>query len=208
MKTLEEPFTAAQRRELAGIVSPAITAIRAVAFLAVVALIALACRGVQELLMVGAPWWLIPTAILSLGFYRWAGRWTGGPTLRRQIRQDLAAGKLRITVLEPVVVEEIPEIEDEGPSYVIETGDGEHYLLTGQWLDGCRRRGFPWRCFGVMEAPRSGRFFGLRAMGDSMPVTGTRGPLSYQQARDLGCFQADFIHLDEAKRQLLEGFRA
>ena len=205
MERIERPFTKRQREELEAIVAPSSQFLRALLFVIFTAAVGLSSRGLQHLLTDSMPYWLIPTALLAIWVYFRAGRWTGGPELRQQIRDDLAAGHVMMTILEPRMVEEVEEQEDEGPGYIITDVDGGMFLLTGQELLRYRLRKFPWSKIGVLETARSKRFLGLKKLGDPTAVSSRRSPFTYQQARDLGCFEKVFVELDESKIRLLAG---
>ncbi len=193
-----------EREELAGIVAWSAQIGRAVLFLLSMVIVGFIFRALLSLMSIEEPFWIVPTLILGYLLYRRAERWTGGPVLRRHVRQDLEDGSVRITVIEPADVTEVEELEDEGPSYIVKTGEDDWILLSGQEMLPYKRRGFPWSKFGVEEAPHSGVFFGLTRMGDPVPVDRKIPPMSYELARDLGTFKRTFIVLDDAARALLD----
>jgi hypothetical protein len=162
-------------------------------------------RGCQIKTVDAPPIWLAITAIISVAIFVRSKKWTGGPDLRRKIRQDLEAGVSRTTIIEPAIVTEIEEQEDEGPSYIVVTKERESVLLTGQWLVRLKMRKFPWSKFEVSEAPMSGRFFGVYNRGVPFPVSQKRGPLSFEHAKALGCFHSNYIVLDDDAKKLLQG---
>jgi hypothetical protein len=203
MKTIEEPLTKQQREELEGIVSLSTQVIRAFLFSISVIFIGIFFHWLQHLVWQEWPLWIIPTVALAVWLYFHSSHWTGGPKLRAKIRRDLAVGNVLISILEPESVEEVDELEDEGPSYIIQTKDGSMYLLTGQDMEQYTSKHFPWSKIGVIETPYSKQFLGLRKMGEPIPISGKRPPLSYQVLKNLGCFQSNFIVLDESKRKLL-----
>lgn len=172
-------------------------AARAVLFLLSVSIVGLILKSLQELMFTGAPAWIAITAILAYLLYRRAERWTGGPAFRMRVRTDLAEGNARICIFEPASVVEHEEVEDEGPSYVIETTDGKRLLLSGQDMVPHKRRGFPWSKFAAIEAPASGVLFRLEKRGESIPVTKKRPQLCYELARDLGAFQRTLVVLGD-----------
>ena len=135
--------------------------------------------------------------MIGVAIYVRSKKWTGGPELRMKIRRDLEAGVSRTTIIEPAFVTEIEEEEDEGPSYVIVTKEGESILLTGQWLVWVKKRKFPWSKFEISEAPLSGHFFGVQQRGDPIPVSQKTAPLTHEQAKALGCFACKYIMLDD-----------
>ena len=203
MERIERSLTKQQREELEGIVALSTQVSRAILFAVFVIVVGAVFRWVQHLVMDSMPLWLIPTAMVAVSIYIWSCRWTGGRDLRRKVREDLEAGHLIMTVIEPRYVEEVEELEDEGASYIIEASDGNAYLLTGQEMGRYKSRKFPWAKIGIMETPRSKRFLGLKRLGDPVSVEKTRPPFTYRQAKELGCFGATFIQLDERKRRLL-----
>jgi hypothetical protein len=167
-------------------------------------IVGLVLRAMFALVAIDAPVWLLPTALLGWILYRRAGRWTGGPAFRQLVRQDMEHGEARVSVIRPVEVTEVEELEDEGPSYFIKTDEDDWILLTGQEMVSHKLRGFPWSQFSVDEAPHSGTFFGLTRMGDPVPITRTIPPVPYELARDLGVSSRTFTVLDEAGVALLE----
>ncbi len=203
MKTIEEPLTKQQREELEGIISLSTQAIRVLLFSISVLLIGIFFHWLQHLVWQGRPLWIFPTVALAIWLYFRSSHWTGGPNLRAKIRRDLADGNVSISILEPESIEEVEELEDEGPSYIIQTKDGSMYLLTGQEMEQYISKHFPWSKIGVIETPYSKQFLGLRKMGDPMPISNKRPPFTYQEAKELGCFNSTFIILDESKRKLL-----
>jgi len=177
METIEQPLSKSQRVELEGIVASSTQIFRAIAFLA-----SIACVG---------------------SIYICSGKWTGGPRLRKLVREDLAAGCAIISILEPESVQEVEEIEDEGPAYIVRDVGGETFLLSGQEMCRYKSKKFPWSKIGVVETVRSKRFLGLKKMGDSIPVTDTRPPFTYDEAKRLGCFENSFVRLDAEQESLL-----
>ena len=203
MEQIDQPLSKAQRKELEAIGALSTQAFRAVIFVGVIFVLGLVFRSLQHTFLTSPPLWLIPTAVLAIGLYLRSGRWTGGRAFRRLVREDLNAGKASITIIEPVSVVEVEEREDEGPSFLIETSTGDTVLLTGQELDRYKRKNFPWSKIGVIEAPNSKRFFGLKRMGESIQVKGKIPPLSYEKAKEIGCFEQTFIILDGRKQEIL-----
>lgn len=203
MESIEEPLSKRQREEMEGIVAISTQVSRAGFFLLFVLAVGALFRWIQHLAWQGFPVWVVLTVAASVWVYVRSVRWTGGPELRRKIREDLAAGTVVVSIVEPESVEEVGELEDEGPSFIVRTLEGNQFLLTGQEMGRYKSKEFPWRKFGVIETPRSRRFLGLRRMGEPMPVSKKHPPFTYQQAKHLGCFQCNFIELDESKRKLL-----
>lgn len=203
MKILERPLSNRQRKELKGLVAVSTTLMRVALFVIVVGLLGVLLRRIQIELIDAPPIWAIITVITGSAIYVRSRRWTGGKELRKRIREDLRAGVVRVTVIEPAVVTEIEEREDEGPSYIIETKTGESIMLTGQWLVWTKKKKFPWSKFEITEAPHSSHFFGVQNRGESIPVSAKRQALSFEQARDLGCFNHNYILLDDDAGKIL-----
>jgi len=186
VQSREEPLTKRERNELLGYVSWTAVAGRAVLFLVALAIVGVACRGVQRWLQLPDPLWLLPTSAVGLLLYVRARRWTGGRELRRRIRQDLAANAAvvhQIRVRDAVVFD---ENEDEGPIVFLLTDTDETLVFTGQDLSRDVARGFPWRAFEVRESASSGRFLGLKRLGEPFPPSLRRPPLSPEQFTQLG----------------------
>ena len=205
MEIIEKPLSKEQRAELEQFVSTSTAILRASMFIIFIGVLGAMLRGCQIKTVDAPPIWLAVTAIIGVAIYVRSKKWTGGPELRRKIRQDLEAGVSRTTIIEPAFVTEIEEQEDEGPSYVIVTKEGESILLTGQWLVWIKKRKFPWSIFEISEAPLSGHFFGVYNRGKPFPVSQKREPLSYEHAKALGCFHSNYVLLDNDAKKLLQG---
>jgi len=204
LEIIEKPLSKKQRKELEPFVAISTIILRVSVYVVFIGVLGGMLRGCQIKTVDAPPIWLAVTALIAVAIYVKSKKWTGGPELRRKIRQDLKAGVSRTTIIEPAFVTEIEEQEDEGPSYVIVTKDGESVLLTGQWLVWIKKRKFPWSKFEISEAPLSGHFFGVHNRGVPFPVSQTREPLSYEDARALGCFHSNYVVLDDdANKRLL-----
>ena len=208
MRQETRKLTKSEREELAGIVAWSTQIGRAVLFVLGMTFVAILFRSLFALMTIDAPVWVLPTAFIGYLLYRRAGRWTGGSAFRHLVRQDIEKGEARVTVINPVDVTEVEELEDEGPSYIVKTDQGDWVLLSGQELVQHKMRGFPWSQFSVDDAPHSGVFFGLTRSGDPVPVDRTIPPLSYELARDLGSHSRTFTVLDDAGVALLEDLLA
>lgn len=203
MERVEQPLTKKQRKELQEIVAWTTQLLRAALFVGLFVFLGLLLRSLQNAAFIGPPLWLVVVAILAVWLYVRSGRWTGGRKWRRLVHQDLEAGVALATIVEPVSVVEVEDIEDVGVSFIIETSTGEVTLFAGQEMDRYKLKGFPWSKIKVIEAPRSKKLFGLERMGESIPVDRTTLPFSYDQAKRLGCFDQTFTILDAQKRRIL-----
>ena len=203
METADRPFTKKEREELESYVALYIQLLRAALFLVFVVIVGALFRAVEFGLSGNGYYFLVPTAIVAALIYFRSKRWTGGAELRRKIREDLKVGQAKVLVLEPTTVVEIEEVEDEGPSYIIEDKSGETVLLTGQHLDEAKRKRFPWSRIEIVEAPHSSMFLSVKKAGSPIPVTSKRAALSYDVAKQLGCLDRSYIILDEAGKSLL-----
>lgn len=203
MEKIEHPLSKAQRKELENIVSTLAIVGRAVLFIVFTVVAGALFRSLQHLVFSFPPLWIIPTMAVTVWLYIRSRRWTGGIELRRQVKNDLAAGVAATTVIDPLSVVEVEELEDEGPSFIVETSTNDTVLLAGQEMDKYKRKKFPWAKFGVIEAPQSKQFFGLKKMGEPISIKQTISPLSYDQARNLGCFDHTFAILDEEQKRIL-----
>jgi hypothetical protein len=203
MEIADRPFTKNEREELESYVALYIQLLRAVLFLVFIAFVGTLLRSIEVGLLGDSYYFLIATAIVAALIYFRSKRWTGGTELRRQIREDLKVGKAKVLILEPATVVEIEEVEDEGPSYIIENTSGETILLTGQHLYQAKHRRFPWSRIEIVEAPHSSMFLSLKKAGSPIPVTSKRAALPYETAKQLGCFDRSYIILDEAGKSLL-----
>ena len=197
-------LTKRERDELQGVVAWSTQIGRAFLFLLVLFFVGAIFRSLFALVAIDTPIWFVPTAILAYFLYRRAGRWTGGQAFRRLVRQDIENGEACVTVIRPVDVTEIEELEDEGPSYIVKTDENDWVVLSGQEMVAHKLRGFPWAQFSVDEAPHSSMFFGLTRMGDPVPLNRTLPPLRYELARDLGAASGTFTVLDESRVALLD----
>jgi hypothetical protein len=159
---------------------------RAVLFLVALAIVGAACRRVQQWLQLPDPLWLLPTAAAGLVLYVRARRWTGGRELRRRIRHDLAANAAVVHLIRVRDAIVFDEQEDEGPIVFLLTDTDETLVFTGQDLSRDVARGFPWRAFEVRESASSGRFFGLKRLGEPFPPSLRKPPLSREQFTRLG----------------------
>ena len=200
------PLTRKQIAELRGVVAPSTVLFRAVLLLLVGAVAAKLFHVAQQLLgaAAGSWWWVIPTSLVLVALYLRAGRWTGGRELRRRVRRDLAGGLASALRIEAVSAVEIAEQEDEGPTFVLRTAGGETVVFAGQYLEGAKSRGFPWRDFLVLEAPESRIFFALLKLGEPLAIRATLPPLSYRQGRELGVCDRRYVVLDERGSSILE----
>lgn len=203
MEITDRPFTKKEREELQSYVALYIQLLRAVLFLVFIVIVGTFFRAIEFGLSGNGYYFLIPTAIVAVLIYLRSKRWTGGAALRKQIREDLKAGKAKLLILEPTTVVEIEEVEDEGPSYIIEDKSGETVLLTGQHLDEAKHKRFPWSRIEIVEAPHSSMFLSLEKAGSPIPVTSKRAALPYDVAKQLGCLDHSYIVLDETGKSLL-----
>lgn len=205
------PLTKRQRQELQGYVSWSATVFRAAVFLSVVGFAGWLLRaGLQRLAAVHPAlahpaWWLVPVLVSAAGLFLISRRWTGGRELRRQIAADLRRGEVaarRIVVVDAIRVE---EANDEGPTFFLLTDTGTSMAFAGQYLEPYVRRGFPWAEFEILEAPESRRFLGLVKLGDRLPPSAERGPLTWDEVRELGLQSDRYRVLDRAFHALKTG---
>jgi hypothetical protein len=119
MDTTFRPLTKKERNELRGYVAWTTSLFRAVAFAAAVVAAGAVLRGLHRIVRNAAPalqndvWWIVPVVLFAAVLYVRAGRWTGGRSLRRLIRADLARGE---AALRHVVATDAIEIEEQGCS--------------------------------------------------------------------------------------------
>jgi hypothetical protein len=196
------PLSRRQVAELRGYVAASTASFRAALFLAVAGIAALGFRAMLRPAASALPvlshpvWWIAPTCLLSWLLYRRSSRWTGGSEFRGQVRRDLAHGQLAIRRVEAVEAVAFEEVEDCGPCYVLLTRDGGTLLFDGQYLEGHRRRGFPWTSFEIREAPGSGVFFGLRRVGEPLMPSARLPALSFAERKALGSFNKPYQTVD------------
>lgn len=150
-------------------------------------------------------WWIVPSVVVGVLLYRVAGRGTGGPKFRAAVRADIARGVTaahRVVVVDAIEVE---EQEDEGPAYFVLTADGKTMVFAGQYLEGYKRKGFPWKAFEILEAPESKVFFGLVPDGARLAPSLRRGPLTWEEHKRFVAGSRNYAILDVAFEALKEG---
>lgn len=202
------PMTTRQRRELQGYVARSIALVRALLFLAAVAVVGTVSASLAWQLpaLRAGPWWLLPTLGFGAWLFRVSGRWTGGTEFRRQVRRDLADGVVAVRRVRAVDAIEVEEAEDEGPAYFIQTEDDRTLYLAFQELARSKSRGFPWTEFELIEAPHSGVFFSIRKVGEKLVPSRVRAPLTREEARKLGGFDERYRVLDVDFSSLKQGY--
>jgi len=202
-------MTAREVDELRGLVSPSTTALRVGSFLVAVLVVGWLTRGAQGLVLGGTdgglPLWLVPTLPFAVFLYARAGRWTGGPELRRKVRLDLERGQMAQHRMRVDDALEAPEVEDEGPVFFVTDDSGATYFFAGQEMARYKDRGFPWREFEIVEAPESGRFFRLKPLGEALSNVEVRAPLTFEEARTLGVMAAPYGRLERSLSDLGSG---
>lgn len=202
MRTGRRPMTARERAELGAIVSRSTTSLRAVLFVAAVASFGWLLRGLQWAITetVGAgsevPIWFFVTGAFGIWLFKRSKRWTGGRELREKVSEDLRQGEMAVHYVRVADALEAPEVEDEGPVYFIREEGGQTLFFAGQEMARHKARGFPWREFEAAEAPRSKHLFRLKPRSGSFSGVRERPPLSFEEARGLGVFDAPFGVLD------------
>ena len=191
---------ARERSELVGFVSPWIWAFRAALFVIAGALAGWAAYTLENaLLPASLPRlvWLLPTTLFAAWLYVRSRRWTGGPEFREKVRKDIQEGVACRLHVEVAAAVEFEGSGDSGPTFVITTASGEALLFCGQDYARRKAKGFPWREFEVLDAPHSKVFFALNRLGEPFKEVARRAPLTYRQARELGCFQRSFAPLPQ-----------
>lgn len=201
-------MTARERGELRGLVSWGTGVLRAGLFVLVVVLVGWVARLVQAFvaqavgLEVDLPFWLMPTFLFGAFLYVRGAKWTGGRTLRSEVRRDLERGEVARHFVRVVEALEAPEVEDEGPVFFVLEEGGTTLFFSGQEMVGYKRRGFPWKEFEIAETPVSHRFLRLRALDASFENVQTRPALSYAEAKELGVFSATYGVLEKTLDEL------
>jgi len=132
-------------------------------------------------------WWLLPSLLAVACIYILSGNWTGGRGFRQQVKTDLAGGAVAVHRIDAVDAIEVEEHEDEGPSYFLRTTGGLTILFSGQYLDSYKRKGFPWKSFEMIEAPKSKVFFGLKELADRLKPSFIRQPFTSDELKQFRC---------------------
>lgn len=198
-----QALSKAQREELEGIVAPSTQIARGILFCTALGFIGLLAKAIQNAFLASPPLWPIPTIVAALWLYRRAKNWTGGPELRRAAAKDLAGGVVQITIIEAASVAMIEEVEDEGPTYFVTARSGELIMFSGQEIARYQRKSFPWSTIGVLETPHAKQCFALKRMGEPHTIDAVMAPLSYESAKALGCFNENFVVLNEQQRAIV-----
>lgn len=200
MQTTYRPISKRRLAELRGYVAWSTSLFRAVLLVAVVGLFGWTVRTAH--LRLGKPLadselvWLLPSLALAAALYFVAGRWTGGRAFRAGVRQDVAGGVAAVHVVRAIDAVEVDEGEDEGPAYFVLTDDGTTLLFAGQYLAPYRRKGFPWKEFEILEAPRSKIFFGLVPRGERLAPSVRRPPFSWEEFKEFARGKREYAVLD------------
>jgi hypothetical protein len=100
---------------------------------------------------------------------------------------------------------EIPQVEDEGPTFFVRDADGETLFFAGQFLERLEERGFPWTEFRIQEAPMSRHFFGVRAEGPKFEGIKLMPALEHARMTQLGLFARNWGKLDMSLSDLETG---
>jgi hypothetical protein len=200
METTFRPISKRRLTELKGYVAPTTVLLRGILFLCGLAVLGWILAGAHRLLVPPQlrhpAWWLVPLIAAGALIYQIAGRWTGGPAFRAAIREDLRRGLAAAHRIKAVDAIEVDEQEDEGPAYFILTANGHTILFAGQYLEGYKRKGFPWTEFEILEAPHSKVFFGLVPIGDRLKPSTRRSPLAWEEYKTLCMGKRNYALLD------------
>ena len=195
-------MTAEQKAELRGYTASGTEVGRVVLFVVLAFCLGSSLRYLVEHTKPGAHylWWAAPSLLITGFVYVRSKRWTGGREFRQQVKADVAQGTAAAHRVNAVDVIEVEEREDEGPSYFVKTTDGQILLFTGQYLDRFKRRGFPWRSFEIIEAPKSKVFFGLKELDAPLTPSFIRQPFTQDERKQFSCrkyrpVEADFESL-------------
>jgi hypothetical protein len=178
----------------------------AVAVLVVLVLVGLLSNALLRALPHPARW-TVPTAFVGAGLL-WL--WLRGRAHDASLRRDLDGGMMAVRRIDVVEAIEMEDPEDLGPAYFLLTREGGTLLLTGQYLEGYKRRGFPWTSFELREGPESHEFFGLRCIGERLVPSLRMRRLTPREEKALGIrgdnyqiLPIDFEFLKKATADLL-----
>ena len=201
MQTTHRPISKRRLAELRGYVAWSTTIFRAALFIAVIALVGWTLRKLTDSELV----WIVPTAALAIALYIIAGRWTGGRAFRAKVREDVRGGVAAVHAVRAVDAVEVEEGEDEGPAYFVLTDDGTTLLFAGQYLGAYQRKGFPWKEFEILEAPRSKIFFGLVPRGERLAPSARRPPFTWEEFKIFARGKREYAVLDVDFQALKKG---
>ena len=129
--------------------------------------------------------WMVPALICTICLYCISKKWTGGRTERRKMEKDLKEGKALLIIIEAIECIEVTEQEDEGPGYIIKDKSERTVIFAGQYLLDYERKGFPWTKIGILEAPKSKVFFGLKQLGEPLKPSFVREHLTREEIENI-----------------------
>jgi hypothetical protein len=187
MKTYLRPFTVSEKKALRDEVAwtPGMRAF----LIACAVLLLFFFHFIHSKLAFSSPllasdyWWIASWTIL-MGLLYYSSEWSskGGRVKRR----ELLNGQALCCRVEAVDAIEVLEQEDEGPSFFVETAEGEVILFRGQFLDRWKGKKFPRKTFEIVETPESKTFLGFSSLGEPLPPSFVRQPLTYDEAKKWG----------------------
>ncbi len=198
-------MTEAESAGLQAYLAPSTGLSRIGTFILAASLFGLAFRTAQRTLWDAhtPPWWLLVTAIVTIGLLSAFRRLSRDPGLRQSIKADLRAGFAVVTPFRVESAVEFWQLEDEGPTFLVKTKDGNRFIFHGQYLHGPEFVDFPWSEFEIVEAPLSRMFLGVNMLGARFPNVEVAGPLSWDQLRALDPGRRAFVFLDENRAEVL-----
>ncbi|MFK5922875.1 MAG: hypothetical protein QM496_11905 [Verrucomicrobiota bacterium] len=198
MKVALKPFTSKQTQELEGYIATWVKIVRIAAYAVLVVFTGLIFRGFSQILFTKTSntltdiFWVLPTAAFALYIWIRSGKWTGGRQFHDAVKKDIAGGNARVLSVKITDAILIEEQEDDGPSYIILSTEGETVFFSGQYLDRLQAKGFPWSEIEIVEAPESKVFFGIKKKGARINPSVNRMPLEYEEAKSMGAFDNDY----------------
>lgn len=127
--------------------------------------------------------WLLPVALVGAGLLWLELR---ARPYQAKLQRDLDGGMMAVRRLDVVDAIELEDPEDLGPAYFLLTREGATLYFAGQYLEGYRRRGFPWTSFEVREGPESHEFLGLHRVGERLATSLRIRRLRREEEKALG----------------------
>ncbi|MHC4215765.1 MAG: hypothetical protein ACYSWP_20650 [Planctomycetota bacterium] len=201
METSFVELTEEQKSELEGYVAWTSSLFQVILFLLATFVIFKVFRYIYTLIERDYPalieyQWMVPALICTICLYCISKKWAFGRKELRKIDEDLKAGNARLITIEAIECIEVTEREDEGPGYIIKDKSQRTVVFAGQYLLDYERKGFPWTKIGILEAPKSKVFFGLKPLGEPLKPSFVREPLTREEIENIPDFYEEYKFID------------